>query len=102
MACLEIVGGQKHLAIYVLKSLRKLFQVLLDCIPSSECCTPSLPHVFYYVLKCVSMDGFIVDCSRYLSYLQFINKSENALQSNQSEEVIHILKRSSTDVHQRF
>ncbi len=31
-----------------------------------------------------SMDGLVVDCSRYLSYFHVINQSEYALQTNQS------------------
>ncbi len=43
------------------------------------------------ILLCVkmgSMNGFIVDCSRYLSCFHIINQSGNALQSSQSEEVL--------------
>ncbi len=49
-----------------------------------------------------SMNGFIVDCSRYLSYFRVIDQAGNALQSNQSEKAFNMLKRLLTDLHYRF
>ncbi len=47
------------------------------------------------ILFCVrtgSMNGFIVDYSRYLSCFHIINQSGNALQPSQSEEVLPSLQ----------
>ncbi len=44
----------------------------------------------FCILLCVkmgSMNGFIVDCSRYLVWFPIINQSGNALLASQSEEV---------------
>ncbi len=43
------------------------------------------------ILLCAKMDninGFVVDCSRYMSCFHIINQSRNVLQISQSEEVL--------------
>ncbi len=49
-----------------------------------------------------SINGFIVDWTRYLSYFHVINQSGNALHSSQLDEVFNISKRPLTDLHYIF